>query len=171
MAFISMIRRIKLRADLRRRDEVYRIIGPLVLAPVVDYLDPLWMKMDHEDPDIHERLVQWMLAKYEIEQLEVCIDEGVQVRKKLSPIDPMRRTMQVEIETLRSRRDMLHADRQEQADSITQTAREYLDEMNRERAEEQRQEKYETRMREIGDKEQARLEAQERAQNWLHGEE
>ncbi|MGO1736960.1 MAG: hypothetical protein ACTHZ9_11665, partial [Leucobacter sp.] len=52
---------------------------------------------------------------------------------------------------------------------ITESAQRYVAAKRRLRADEDRQRKHEERMRTVGEKEESRLEAQERAQNWLYG--
>lgn len=159
---------------LKRRRAIGELIATRV-ALVSDHISDAWATASESDDDTRTLLVDWMLAKGEISRLEARITEGVQARKKLSPVDPMRETLQVEIDALRVRRGAMQAARQQQGRLISSAVRRHLDEKQRQNdeelrrvADEERQRKYEERLHSIGDEEQARLKAQERAHDWLH---
>lgn len=123
-------------------------------------IDHSWVEPARSEDYSRAHLLEWILAKWELADLELRIDEGEQTQKKLSLTDPLRGTMQIEIETLRSRLDALRAGRQEHADRLDASAQRNL-------ADKKRQREYGKKLRAIEDEQQARLEAQERAQEWM----
>lgn len=138
-----------------------------------------WRVAAESDETIAWLVTQWMLTALEIEQLEQRIREGVVARKHLSPIDPLRAQMQVEIDTLRSRRDDLRASAQIESQRISEHSQEHSDEKKREALKQQRltaiAESEAARARDLDEKiraaeqaEQERLAKQERAQKWLY---
>lgn len=130
-------------------------------------IDHSWVEPARSEDYSRAHLLEWMLAKWELADLELRINEGVQTQKKLSLTDPLRGTMQIEIETLRSRRDALRAGRQEHADRLDASAQRNLADKKRQAAEDEKRREYGKKLRAIEDEQQARLEAQERAQEWM----
>lgn len=116
MSLLCYFRSKKLFGMLREFEQVNEIS---VDARVSDRIESTWTDALENDADTQVLAANWFRLKREIEHLERLIDDGVQARKRLSPVDPMRKTMQVEIEVLRSRRDGLRTARQEDAERIT----------------------------------------------------
>ncbi|MGO1736964.1 MAG: hypothetical protein ACTHZ9_11685 [Leucobacter sp.] len=137
-------------------------------ALVADYIDPVWEQAFQQGLDAQDLLVQWLLAACEDDEMEGRIERGERAKTKLSPTDPVRDTVHVEIETLRSRQDKIRADRQQQTAIIDGLAHHHLEAIRRERvaAEERRQ--FEGQLRAIGDDEQSQFEAHKQAQEWLN---
>lgn len=136
-----------------------------------------WVEPAKFDDFARAHLVEWIRAKWELADLGLWIDEGVKMRNKLSPTDPMRGTMQMEIETLSSKHAALRVGQQEHTDRLNAAAQQHLAKRKREVAEEKerlaerkRHRKHQEELRAVAHEEQARLEAQERAQKWMEGE-
>lgn len=138
-----------------------------------------WRVATESDETIAWLVTQWMLTSLEIEQLEQRIREGVVARKHLPPVDPLRTQMQVEIDTLRSRRDDLRASAQIEAQRISEHSQEHSEAKKREALKQQRltaiAESEAASARDLDEKiraaeqaEQERLAKQERAQKWLY---
>lgn len=180
-SFVYGLRAKKLLAE---RSALRELLAERV-PKVCNNIDRAWVEPVQSDHYARIQLVEWLLAERELINLNRRISGGTQAQNQLSPEDPLWRTLQTEIEALRSRRERVHDARQEDADRINAAVQRNLverqrqavderrqhDEKRRRLEAEMRQRKYEERLRSIGDKEQARLEAQQRAQNWLHVEE
>lgn len=117
----------------------------------------------------------------EIDYIEGRIRGGVEARKRLSPSDSLRVSMQIEIDTLRDRRDDMRSSADAEGERIEGHARDHFDTKKRKQLKEQRRavidaaeaataRDFEKRVHSAEQVEQDRLEKQERAQNWLYGE-
>lgn len=131
-----------------------------------------------QDPEVHDLIAAWMLARPEIDSLEAHISEGVLLHGQLPRMDPRRDTVQAEIDAQRNRRDALLGLRDTQAFAITHAAESYLAEKRRAleveaerqrkaRKEQQDREEYLRRLREIDASEQANIKNHERLDEWF----
>lgn len=137
-----------------------------------------WYMAAKEDETILWLITQWLLTKLELDELEHRIRGGMDARKHLSPVDPLRASMQIEIETLRDRRDAMRTSAHAEAKRIAEHAHDYSEAKKREQLKEQRRAAIASAeaasARDLDQKilsaekaEQVRLEKQERAQEWL----
>lgn len=140
-----------------------------------------WYMAAKDDETILWLITQWLLAELEIGEIEHRVREGVDARKHLSPQDPLRARMQIEIDTLRDRRDAMRTSAEAEAKRIAEHAHDYHDAKKHEQLKEQRRaaiasaeaasaRDLDQKMLSAEKVEQARLEKQERAQEWLYNE-
>lgn len=171
-----------LRSSRRRRiKRSVREIEGITALPFSAEIWTTWAHAAQEDSETYYLVKQWLVNKRSIRLLSDRIDEGVLAQKKLSTSDPLRQRMQVEIETLRSRRNDARTSLRLDEELIEATAQSNSDnrqqrlDVERKRAADEAAEKqgakeFEQRMRSVGDEEQSRLKAQEHAQDWLYGQ-
>lgn len=167
-----------------RRRRIKRSVRELESIAALPFSAEIWTSWAHaaqEDSETHYLVKQWLFNKRSIRLLSDRIDEGVLAEKRLSSSDPLRPRMQVEVETLRSRRDDARTSLRFDEKHIEATAQSYSDNKQQQRdmerkqaadeaAQKQSAREFENRMRSVGDKEQTRLKDQDRAQNWLYGD-
>lgn len=173
-----IVRRLKLR---RRLETIRRLHQSLDGWEFTHPVEKSWRAAAEHDETISWMVSQWMLTMLDIEQLKKRIDDGVDVQKQLSPTDPLRSAIGIEIETLVSRRDGLQDSAESEADRIDEHVRDYSDAEKREALKEQRRaliaatearnaRDLDQRMRAAESTERQRLANQERAQKWLYYE-
>lgn len=137
----------------------------------------VWYQV-RDDPEICHQIAEWFLARVEIDELTEHIDEGVTLRKHLSPVDPRRATMQTEIGARRAKRDSLQALRDELADRITAEANAILSERDRHQreqeqrhreaeAEDRKREKFRKTWNAVTEAEQERVKRHEAIDRWF----
>lgn len=174
LALFALRRRLQKRTKvIRELDENY---GDWEFAHSIQQT---WQAAAEDDETVAWLVTQWLLTELEIEYLEERIREGVCARKHLSPIDPLRARMQVEIDTLRNRRDRMRISAEVETKQLDEHARCHSDAKKREKLEEQRNaaraeaeasaaREFDQRVRSVAQTEQERLKKQERAQKWLY---
>lgn len=136
-----------------------------------------WARL-RDDSSVHPLLVQWFELRFELDEVEAHIKEGVRLRKHLSPIDSRRAPMQVEIEAQRERargiveqRTDLASRIQVHVDAILQERREAeqrLAEVASGEAQERREQaEYARRWQKVGESEAKTVQRHEAIDRWF----
>jgi hypothetical protein len=173
-----IVRRLK---RLRRLETIRGLHQTLKGWEFTHPVEKSWRSAAENDKTISWMVSQWMLTMLDIDQLTKRIDDGVEVQKQLSPTDPLRSAVGIEIETLTSRRDGLQDSAEIDGHRIDEHVREHSDAERRETLKEQRcalvadtkarnARDLDKRMRAAENTERQRLANQERAQKWLYFE-
>lgn len=138
-----------------------------------------WHTILTDDKTVAWLIDQWLLTLLDLDHLMQRIHEGVRARNDLPVDDPLRSTLEVEIDTLIARSEEMRHEVKSEATRIDQYAREHAEKKKRKELHERRRaaiaeaeqasaRDLEERMRAAEKAERERLMNQERAQSWLY---